>query len=68
MSPTLAAAFGRDTDGGQWTVSYLVDKIVANLALWCAESTPADDTLELLVALVEKKERCVVLDPSKTLF
>ncbi len=57
ISPTLAAAFGQDSDGGQWTVNYLVDKVVANLCLWSAEVDPATDTLNLLVTLVEKKER-----------
>ncbi len=57
MSPALSAAFGRDTDGGGWTISYLMDKIVANLHLWCGETDALNDTLELLISLVEKKER-----------
>ncbi len=57
MSPTLTSAFGRDADAAVWTVSHLVEKIVSNLALWSAEPDPAEDTLQLLVCLVEKRER-----------
>ena len=51
------AAFGRDSEGGRWTVGYLVDKVVANLEAWTAEAQLVDDSLQLLVALCEKRER-----------
>ena len=51
--------FGKDTDGGQWTVSYLVDKILSNLVGWSSESKVLEDTLELLLSLVDKKDRYV---------
>ncbi|KAK2170788.1 hypothetical protein NP493_1142g00027 [Ridgeia piscesae] len=62
MSLAINAAFGHDTDGGQWTIAYLLDKIVANLTIWCSEPDVIEDTLELLTTLVDKKERsdCVV--------
>ena len=51
------AAFGHDSDGGLWTVTYLMNKIVSNLKVWSSEVQLIDDTLQLLVALVEKRER-----------
>ena len=57
LSEALVAAFGRDSEGGRWTVGYLVDKVVANLEAWTAEAQLVDDSLQLLVALCEKRER-----------
>ena len=57
MSLSLNTAFGRDTDGGQWSISFLVDKICLNLSVWNSEEALTIDTLDLLVALVEKPER-----------
>ena len=42
-----------------------MDKIVANLHLWCGETDALNDTLELLISLVEKKERYLLLVGSK---
>ena len=61
MSLAINAAFGHDTDGGQWTIAYLLDKIVANLTIWCSEPDVIEDTLELLTTLVDKKERYAFL-------
>ncbi|XP_002740804.1 exportin-4-like [Saccoglossus kowalevskii] len=56
MSLPLAVAFGRDTDGAQWSIGFLVDKIVSNLSVWSAEHDLSTDTVNLLVALVQQKE------------
>lgn len=54
---TLSAAFGRHTEGGQWTVGYLLDKILSNLSVWAGEEALMNDTLQLLVALVDNRAR-----------
>ncbi|XP_070568372.1 exportin-4-like isoform X2 [Ptychodera flava] len=58
MSLALTAAFGRDTEGGQWSIGFLIDKILSNLSVWSSEHDLAMDTVNLLVALVQQKERC----------
>lgn len=57
ISLAIISAFGRDTDGGKWVVTYLLEKIVSNLHAWSSEASLIQDTLQLLVVLVEKKER-----------
>ena len=59
MSLALTVAFGRDTEGGQWTLSFLMDKVLSNLEAWSSEAALMDDTLQLLVAMVEKREKYV---------
>ncbi len=64
ISMPLNMAFGRDTEGGQWTLSYLTDKLLHNLLTWSSEPRLIEDTLELLVAMVEKKDRWEILLPN----
>ncbi len=55
----FSTAFGADTEGAQWIVGYLLEKVINNLSVWSSEPELANDTVELLVALVEKRERFV---------
>lgn len=55
----LSTAFGADTEGAQWIVGYLLEKVINNLSVWSSEPELANDTVELLVTLVEKRERFV---------
>lgn len=57
ISIPLSTAFGVDTEGAQWIVGYLLEKVVNNLSVWSAEVELSNDTVELLVTLVEKRER-----------
>lgn len=57
MSVALNTAFGEDTEGGRWAVSYLLDKVLCNLATQTSEAALVTDTLEMLATLVEKRER-----------
>lgn len=57
ISPAISASFGRDTDGAQWTISFLLDKIISNLALWTSEISLLEDTLQLLVSLVDQRPK-----------
>ena len=58
ISKAILAAFGRDTDGAQWTIGFLLEKILSNLSAWSSEEALLTDTLNLLVAMLEKKHRC----------
>ncbi len=59
ISIPLSTAFGADTEGAQWIVGYLLEKVINNLSVWSSEPELANDTVELLVTLVEKRERFV---------
>ncbi|XP_048388180.1 exportin-4 isoform X3 [Stegostoma tigrinum] len=57
ISLPLSTAFGADTEGAQWIVGYLLEKVISNLSVWIAEQDLANDTVQLLVTLVERRER-----------
>ncbi|PIO34891.1 hypothetical protein AB205_0108870, partial [Aquarana catesbeiana] len=57
ISLPLNTAFGADTEGSQWIIGYLLEKVISNLSVWSSEQELANDTVQLLVALVERRER-----------
>ncbi|XP_049583005.1 exportin-4 [Syngnathus scovelli] len=57
VSVPFSMAFGSDTEGAQWIVGYLLEKVITNLSVWSSEAELANDTVELLVTLVERRER-----------
>ncbi|XP_012697798.1 exportin-4 [Clupea harengus] len=61
LSIPLSTAFGADTEGAQWIVGYLLEKVISNLSVWSSEPDLANDTVELLVCLVEKRERANIV-------
>uniref|UniRef100_A0A3B3BS37 Exportin-4 n=1 Tax=Oryzias melastigma TaxID=30732 RepID=A0A3B3BS37_ORYME len=61
ISIPLSTAFGVDTEGAQWIVGYLLEKVINNLSVWSSETDLANDTVELLVTLVEKRERANIV-------
>uniref|UniRef100_A0A671UI68 Exportin-4 n=1 Tax=Sparus aurata TaxID=8175 RepID=A0A671UI68_SPAAU len=61
ISIPLSTAFGVDTEGAQWIVGYLLEKVINNLSVWSSETELANDTVELLVTLVEKRERANIV-------
>ncbi|XP_040913710.1 exportin-4 [Toxotes jaculatrix] len=61
ISMPLSTAFGADTEGAQWIVGYLLEKVMNNLSVWSSEAELANDTVELLVTLVEKRERANIV-------
>uniref|UniRef100_A0A669BPF5 Exportin-4 n=1 Tax=Oreochromis niloticus TaxID=8128 RepID=A0A669BPF5_ORENI len=61
ISIPLSTAFGADTEGAQWIVGYLLEKVINNLTVWSSEAELAYDTVELLVTLVEKRERANIV-------
>lgn len=38
-------------------MGYLLEKVINNLSVWSSETELANDTVDLLVTLVEKRER-----------
>lgn len=57
MSLAILAAFGQNTEGAAWTISFLLEKIISNLTAMNSEPSVVQDTVNLLVALVDSKER-----------
>lgn len=57
VSVAFSTAFGSDTEGARWIVGYLLEKVINNLSVWSSEADLANDTVELLVTLVERRER-----------
>ncbi|CAH1799119.1 unnamed protein product, partial [Owenia fusiformis] len=58
ISPAIQSAFGRDTEGGQWVMNFLLEKIVSNLSVWSSEESLILDTVQLFSMIVENKHRC----------
>ncbi|KAH0517800.1 Exportin-4 [Microtus ochrogaster] len=56
ISLPLSTAFGADTEGSQWIIGYLLQKVISNLSVWSSEQDLANDTVQLLVTLVERRE------------
>jgi hypothetical protein len=61
VSKALWAGFGRDTEGAQWTISFLLDKVMMSLSAWNAEEKTLMDILQFLVMLMDNKTRSVFL-------
>ena len=57
LSPSFAAAFGRDSEGANWITSFLLNKVESNLRTQTAEPALMEETLKLLMALVDTKEK-----------
>ena len=51
------SVFGTGTEGGKWTLGFLLDKVRTNLSGWCAESQIIEDAAMLLLSLVDNKNR-----------
>ncbi|XP_020912207.1 exportin-4 [Exaiptasia diaphana] len=60
LSTTLASIFGEDTVGGKWTIGFLLEKVKTNLIYWSSEPALAEDTVLLLLSLVDSKKRAEV--------
>ncbi|XP_053312418.1 exportin-4 [Spea bombifrons] len=61
ISLPFNTAFGADTEGSQWIIGYLLEKVISNLSVWSSEQELANDTVQLLVTLVERRERANVV-------
>ncbi|XP_022081901.1 exportin-4-like isoform X2 [Acanthaster planci] len=59
ISLPINAVFGQDSPSGQWTVNFLLQKVVTNLLVWSSEHELAKDTIDLMVALVNRKDKAI---------
>ncbi|MPC64078.1 Exportin-4 [Portunus trituberculatus] len=57
LSVALTSAFGRDSEGAAWTLNYLLSVVEQMLRLRSAEPNLVEDTVNLLVTMVDSKER-----------
>lgn len=57
LSVALTSAFGRDSEGAAWTLNYLLSVVEQMLRLRSAEPGLVEDTVNLLVTMVDSKER-----------
>uniref|UniRef100_L7N149 Exportin-4 n=1 Tax=Myotis lucifugus TaxID=59463 RepID=L7N149_MYOLU len=57
ISLPFRTAFGADTEGSQWIIGCLLQKVISSLSVWSSEQDLASDTVQLLVTLVERRER-----------
>ncbi|XP_063590971.1 exportin-4-like [Penaeus indicus] len=57
LSIALTSAFGRDSEGAAWTLNYLLSVVEQTLRLRSAEPGLVEDTVNLLVTMVDSKER-----------
>lgn len=57
ISLAIVAAFGQNTEGAAWTINFLLAKILSNLTAMNSEPKLVQDTIGLLVALVDGKEK-----------
>nr|XP_046471552.1 exportin-4-like isoform X1 [Neodiprion pinetum] len=62
ISTTILQAFGADTPGALWTVSFLLEKIECNINVFKGEPNLIKETMRLLITLVESqvKSDCVL--------
>lgn len=52
LSMALSSSFGRDSEGGLWTLNYLLAVVERTLRLRTAEPALVGDTISLLVSMV----------------
>ena len=57
LSLALTSAFGRDSEGAAWTLNYLLSVVEQTLRLRSSEPGLVEDTVNLLVTMVDSKER-----------
>lgn len=57
LSPSFSAAFGRDSEGASWIIGFLLNKVESNLRTQTAEQALMNETLKLLMALVDTREK-----------
>ena len=57
ISMALVVAFGMNTEGSAWTINFILAKIISNLTRLNSEPFVVNDTVQLLVSLVDGKEK-----------
>jgi len=65
LSTTLLHAFGDDTPGAVWSMNFLLDKIICNINAFKSEPALIDETIKLLISLVNSQTRTSCLSTSE---
>ncbi|CAL4064528.1 unnamed protein product, partial [Meganyctiphanes norvegica] len=67
LSVVLTSAFGRDSEGAGWTLNYLLGVVEQTLRQRSGEPGLVEDTVNLLVTMVDSKDRGQLLIKSEGL-
>ncbi|KAL0106779.1 hypothetical protein PUN28_015377 [Cardiocondyla obscurior] len=65
LSTTLLHAFGEDGPGALWSMNFLLDKVICNINAFKSEPTLIDETIKLLISLVNSRTRAHCLSKSE---
>lgn len=57
MSMPFLSAFGQHSEGAMWTVNYLLGKVESNLRTFSSEPTITDGSVQLLIGLVDLRDK-----------
>jgi len=57
ISVTLVEAFGQDSGGSAWVINFLLRKVISNFTLMHSEPDLIKETVSLLLALVENRDK-----------
>lgn len=57
LSTTLLHAFGEDGPGALWSMNFLLDKVICNINAFKSEPALIDETIKLLISLVNSRTR-----------
>ena len=57
MSMSVVTGFGKESEGALWVIDFLLDKALTNFKFWSAEEDVIMSTINMLVALVDDKDR-----------
>lgn len=55
LSESLDLAFGLGTDGGKWTVDFILNKIAVNVRSFYAEEQVVNASLDIFLSLAKNK-------------
>ncbi|EZA56944.1 Exportin-4 [Ooceraea biroi] len=61
ISTTILQIFGDDTPGASWTMDFLLDKVIYNINAFKSEPTIVQETIKLLISLVESETKASYL-------
>uniref|UniRef100_A0A146LH98 Exportin-4 n=1 Tax=Lygus hesperus TaxID=30085 RepID=A0A146LH98_LYGHE len=57
FSTSLKSAFGVNSEGALWTINFILSKVESNLRAFTSEPTIIDGSVQLLVALVDMRDK-----------
>ena len=61
ISVVFQQAFGSNTPGSNWIINYLLNKILLNAQYLKAEKEVMEDTTELFLVLLKRRDRCTAI-------